>query len=122
MTAPIGAVVRITYDLTPGQTIVKGDVLQTPSGRLYRVVDHHMQRKGAHVGTRVTISAIVIDTMPVDERRSFDVSHDLYDAPDGATVELDDGMWERIGSSWMPRGTITVHPLYWNPRTPRTKR
>ena len=120
MIAPVGTIVRVVYDPKPGARIVRGDVIMTKTGRMYRVLDYRMQRRGQHPG-RLTISCLVIDKMPVDERESFRVSHDYLDAPDGAEIEREDGLWERRCETWYPRGTIQVHDLHWYSRDKKAK-
>lgn len=48
MTAPAGAVVRIYVDLAA--TVEPGHVIQTQTGRRYRVIDVRRQSRGKHAG------------------------------------------------------------------------
>lgn len=119
--APVGAIVHITYDTHEGQKIVRGDVLRTSTGRLYRVL-WVFKRKSRVPSDQVTLQLQVIDKMPVDDRRPFACTDDLLDAPDGAVLELENGMWERRLDTWHPVGEMQVHELHWNPRVAKAKR
>lgn len=46
--APIGAIVGITYD--GSRFLDEGDILQTPSGRVYQIVALRRQTRGIHTG------------------------------------------------------------------------
>lgn len=48
VTAPVGAIVGIYVDLV--QRVASGDVIETQSGRRYRVIDVRVQARGRHVG------------------------------------------------------------------------
>jgi hypothetical protein len=59
--APIGAVVKITYDgnLPHGE----GHVLRATTGRLYLIIDMRRQARGKHAG-RLHLRCLVIDELP----------------------------------------------------------
>jgi hypothetical protein len=118
--APVGSIVNITYDPDPGVKVIRGDVLRTQSGRLYRVFWVFKAKRTKYPG-RLTLQVQVIDTMPVDDRKPFPVTDDLHDAPDGAVIELEDGKWERRLDTWHPVGTMQVHELHWHPRKAKAK-
>lgn len=80
MTAPVGSIVNVTYDPDPGVKIVRGDVMRTPSGRLYRVFWVFKAKRTKYPG-RLTLQMQVIDAMPTGKRESFIVTDDLIDAP-----------------------------------------
>jgi hypothetical protein len=58
MTAPVGATVQIYVDLV--ERVAIDDVIQTQSGRRYRVLSVREQVRGEHVG-RQHLQCVVID-------------------------------------------------------------
>lgn len=61
---PIGSIVSLYYD---GWAVAEeGDVIQTTTGRSYRVISNRVQEKGRHRG-RQHIKALVIDKCDVSE-------------------------------------------------------
>jgi hypothetical protein len=55
---PIGSIVSLYYD---GWAVAEeGDVIQTTTGRSYRVISNRIQEKGKHAG-RQHIKAMVIE-------------------------------------------------------------
>lgn len=61
MKAPIGSVVKLTYD-SP-RAVSPGDVLKTLAGRMYLICETRRQVKGLHVG-RWHLQAIIVDEVP----------------------------------------------------------
>lgn len=58
MTAPVGAVVRIYVDLV--DRVAPGHVIETASGRRYRVLGVRVQARGKHAG-RQHLQCLVTD-------------------------------------------------------------
>jgi len=48
VTAPAGAIVKLYLDT--GWTVREGDVIQTQTGRAYRVLELRRQERGRHAG------------------------------------------------------------------------
>lgn len=63
MSAPIGRVVSLYID-TRTPHVDEGDVLQTPTGRSYRIVESRQQKRGRHIG-RWHLQALVVDPTTV---------------------------------------------------------
>jgi len=59
--APVGSVVSLYYD-SP-RIIDNGDVLRTPTGRMYMIVSLRRQQSSNHVG-RWILRAMVVDKVP----------------------------------------------------------
>jgi len=59
---PVGSIVSLYYDARV--FVEEGDVIRTPSGRQYRVVEARRQQKGKHAG-RWHLKALVLD--PTDD-------------------------------------------------------
>ena len=64
MTAPVGAVVGLYLDTR--LEVTEGTVLQTPSGRSYRVLTVRRQARGKHVG-RWHLKVVVIPPEAIDD-------------------------------------------------------
>lgn len=64
MTAPVGALVRFSYD---GRAVAPGDALRTPTGRTYVVASVRVQARGRHVG-RQHLACLVAREPPADAR------------------------------------------------------
>lgn len=60
MTAPAGAVVRIYVDLVA--RVLVGDVIETQTGRRYRVLGVRVQKRGRRRG-RQHLSCVVLDNV-----------------------------------------------------------
>lgn len=60
--APVGSVVSIYYDSPRAITI--GDVLYTPTSRMYLIVELRVQARGRHVG-RKHLRCMIVDKPPV---------------------------------------------------------
>lgn len=65
MVAPVGAVVSLYVDLRA--LVAPDDVVETQSGRTYRVVSVRVQIRGKHAG-RQHLRCIVIDERPAVAR------------------------------------------------------
>ena len=93
MKAPAGAIVSIYVDLVAH--VGTGDVIQTGSGRRYRVVDAREQKRGKHVGRQHLRCIVDPDAVPDDM---------VYAGPEGET-----------------RGGI-VHTIRWYKRGRKARR
>jgi len=72
VTAPIGAVVQITYD-NSGEVISVGDWLRTPTGRAYQVLEVRTVQRGPNALRRHRLRCLVAAEAPDDAR-----VHPLY--------------------------------------------
>ena len=66
MKAPIGAVVKIGYDVGEhgDRGHAEGHVLRATTGRLYLIVGLRRQARGKHAG-RLHLTCVVIDELPL---------------------------------------------------------
>lgn len=61
MKAPVGAVMKISYDGDAGHA--EGHVLRATTGRLYLIIHIRRQTRGKHAG-RLHLKCLVIDELP----------------------------------------------------------
>lgn len=84
MTAPVGATVRIHIDLAA--RVAVGDVIETASGRGYRVLGVRIQERGKHAG-RQHLQCVVLPNE-----------------------------WASDPEEWMKPSSFTIHRIRWYPR------
>ena len=70
---PPGSLVSLYYD-SP-RRVEEGDVIQTPSGKRYRVESRRVQARGKHVGRQHFMATVLADDEPNPEGA---VVHPIY--------------------------------------------